>query len=361
MKKILFAIANLKGGGAERVVSVWSSQLAEQGYEVAVFTYYTDDNEYAISNKVKRITISKTKDENLSFSYIKRFKLIRRAVKEFAPDTIISFLPRMQIWMMFATIGLKCDMIQTVRISPWHHRSGKGETFLWKRCFRKADKILLQSNDQKPFFSKKVQKKCFVVPNPLNSLYVENSISAYSSKTVKFIANGRLSGQKNYALMIDAFAKSAQQNHDITLDIFGAENDVTFSELQLRIDNYNLSDRIKLRGWTKDVLKELTMHDAFIMTSNFEGMPNALAEAMAVGLPCISTDCKTGPADLIDDNKNGFLVEVGNKDELSDTISKVASFDAETAKKIGEAARQKILSFCSEENSLKKLIELIEK
>ena len=361
MKKVLFAITGLGGGGAERVVSVWSGQLAERGYDVAVFTYVRGENEYKISDKVKRLTITDSKDEYLSSGYFKRLKRMRKIIKEFAPDTIISFLPRMQIWMMLATVGLKCDMIQTVRISPWHYHPGKVTNFLWERCFRKADKVLLQSNDQKPFFSKRVQKKCYIVPNPLNTVYAENSKNSYSDKTIKFIANGRLSAQKNYFLMIDAFYEASKKNPDITLDIFGAPCDLSLADLQSRIDNYGISDKIKLRGWTADVLSELLTHDAFIMASDFEGMPNALAEAMAVGLPCISTDCKTGPRDLIDDKENGFLVEVGNKDALADAIEKIASFSKEEAKTIGVSARNKVLSLCSEDNSLKKLIELIEK
>ena len=361
MKKVLFAITGLGGGGAERVVSVWSSQLAEQGYETAIFTYVRGKNEYKTSDKVKRLTIADNKDEYLSLKYLKRLRLMRKTIKEFAPDTIISFLPRMQIWMMLATFGLKCDMIQTVRISPWHSTTGKIESFLWKKCFAKADKVLLQSEDQKPFFSKKVQKKCSIVPNPLNSVYAENSKDSYSDKTTKFIAYGRLSAQKNYFLMIDAFYEASKKNPNITLDIFGAPCDLSISELQSHIDNYDLSDKIKLCGWTADVLNELLTHDAFIMASNFEGMPNALAEAMAVGLPCISTDCRTGPRDLIDDGINGFLTEVGNTDALATAIEKVASLSSDEAKHLGQSARNKILSLCCEENSLKKLIEMIEK
>ena len=361
MKKILFAITGLGGGGAERVVSVWSSQLAECGYDIAILTYVKGENEYKTSDKVQRITITESKNEYLSLSYIKRLQCIRKAIKSFNPDTVISFLPRMQIWMMMASVGMKFDMIQTVRISPWHNKTGKLESFLWKRCFRKADKVLLQSNDQKPFFSKKVQKKCYVVPNPLNKIYETNRKTSYPDTTTKFIANGRLSKQKNYFLMIDAFAKASRSNPNITLDIFGAENEISIETLRQYVENYNLSDKIKICGWTADVLTELLTHDAYIMSSNFEGMPNALAEAMAVGLPCISTDCRTGPRDLIDDGENGFLTEVGNIDALATAIEKVASLSSDEAKHLGQSARNKILSLCCEENSLKKLIEMIEK
>jgi glycosyltransferase involved in cell wall biosynthesis len=96
------------------------------------------------------------------------------------------------------------------------------------------------------------------------------------------------------------------------------------------------------------------------MTSDYEGMPNALAEAMAIGLPSISTDCKTGPRDLIDDGKNGFLIPVGDAKALADRIEKVFSMTEQEKRELGENAREKIIKYCSEENSLKQLINLIE-
>ena len=82
---------------------------------------------------------------------------------------------------------------------------------------------------------------------------------------------------------------------------------------------------------------------------------------MAVGLPCISTDCRTGPRDLIDDGENGFLIPCNDAVALAEKINHVFSLPPETQKSIGEKAREKIIDFCGEESSLRKLIELIEK
>ena len=96
------------------------------------------------------------------------------------------------------------------------------------------------------------------------------------------------------------------------------------------------------------------------MTSDYEGMPNALAEALATGLVCISTNCRTGPRDLIDDGKSGYLVQVGNEEEIVGAIGKATTLTQKEAMEIGKSAREKVLELCGEENSLKKLIDLIE-
>ena len=121
-----------------------------------------------------------------------------------------------------------------------------------------------------------------------------------------------------------------------------------------------MSDKICLMGRSDCLYKLYADRDLYLMSSDFEGMPNALAEAMAIGLPCISTDCKTGPRDLIENGENGYLVEVGNADAMAEKIVEFFLLSDDEQKRIGENARKKIMDFCSEENSLSKLINLIE-
>lgn len=361
MKKILFAITGLGGGGAERVVSVWASQLAEKGYDVGILTFARKEGEYAVDSKVTRLTVSDNIKDYLAMSYFKRYRLMRKTVKEFAPDVMVSFLQRMQIWMSWVTVGLRVKRIETVRISPWHSNVGAVTNFLWKSCFKTADLTILQSEDQKPFFSKRVQKKCVIVPNPLNEAYENEGKTEFSPKATRFVAAGRLCKQKNYPLMIKAFAKACREIPDLTLDIFGKGAEDFTAQLQALIDEQGMTDRIRLCGRTDDMHGALTERDAFIMSSDFEGMPNALAEAMATGLVCISTDCKTGPRDLIRDGENGYLVPVGDVDAMAEAIKQVAALDAEAIRQMGAEARRHVTELCGRENSLAKLIFAIEK
>ena len=361
MKKILFAITSLGGGGAERVVSVWASQLAERGYDVAVFTYAKGSGEYVIGSKVKRLTLADNIQDYLAMSYVKRYRLMRKTVKDFAPDIVISFLTNMQVWMAATTVGLKLKRIDTVRISPWHTGNSKAVNAMWKLCFKTSDMTMLQSEDQKTFFGKRVQKKCVVIPNPLNEDYEKSGKSSYSDRATKFVAAGRLCEQKNFHMLIRAFAKAHEKCDGITLNIFGKGDDSYVKKLQALIEELNATEYITLCGRTNDMHGELMKHDAFIMSSDYEGMPNALAEAMATGLVCISTDCRTGPRDLIKDGETGFLIPVGDVDAMAKKIVDISNMNSESVALMGRAAREFVTDFCGRENSLAKLIEAIEK
>ena len=361
MRRVLFSITSLAGGGAERVVSVWASQLAEKGYEVGIFTYARSENEYPVNPKVTRLTVAKTKKEYLSYGYLRRYRLARNAVKSFAPDVVISFLSNMQIWMMLTTVGLKLKRIDTVRISPWHNGSSKIVQAAWKHCFKTGDLTILQSEDQKAFFGKSVQKKCVVVPNPLNADYELEGKEIYNERALRFCAAGRLCTQKNFPLLISAFVRAHQNNPDITLDIYGKGTDEYTDKLHRLISENGADSYICLCGRTNDMRCELLKHDVFVMSSDFEGMPNALAEAMATGLVCISTDCRTGPRDLIEDGKTGFLVPVDDVDNMSNKILEVSQMSSSEVESIGKNARAFATEYCGRENSLARLIEAIEK
>ncbi len=360
MKHILFAIGSLYGGGAERVVSVWSSRLAKKGYKVSVLVYSRMENEYPIDNKVEVYTIAKSQKECNDMSILSRLRLFRKKLKEIKPDVVISFLPIMQIYVRIACIGLHIPRIETVRNNPWEIEKGLNAIYskLWLNCFKTCNAFIVQTGDQKLFFDKKVQDKAVVIPNSINESYLQSHKTEYNDNSHKIIAAGRLTLQKNYKMMIDAVKTASQKYVDITLEIYGVGE--LYDELNDYINEQGLSDKITLMGRSDSLYKLYPERDLYLMSSDYEGMPNALAEAMAVGLPCISTDCKTGPRDLIENGENGYLVEVGNAGVMAEKIVEFFELSGDGQKIIGENARKKIIDFCSEKNSMSKLIQLIE-
>ena len=360
MKHILFAVSSLYGGGAERVVSVWASGLAKKGYKVSVLVYSRMENEYPIDNDVEVYTIANSQKECNDMSILTRLKLFRKKLKEIKPDVVISFLSIIQIYIRLTSIGLHIPRIETVRNNPWEIKKGLNKIYskLWLNCFKGCNKLIVQSEDQKIFFDVKVQDKAVVIPNPINESYLQNCKTEYNANSHKIIAAGRLTPQKNYKMMIDAVKIASQKYGDITLEIYGVGE--LYDELNIYIKAQGLSDKITLMGRSDSLYKLYTERDLYLMSSNYEGMPNALAEAMAIGLPCISTDCKTGPRDLIENGDNGYLVEVGDADAMAEKIMGFFSLADYEQKSIGENARKKIIDFCSEENSLSRLIRLID-
>lgn len=361
MKKVLIAVSLLTGGGAERVVSVWATQLAQKGYDVSLLLYGRSEDEYFVDDRVKIYTIANDLESYKALGYLQRFKRMRKIVKSIQPDVVISFLQRIQIWMGAATFGMKVKRVETVRINPWKsYENGGFEKKLWHNCFKKADTIIVQTGEQAEYFNEKLQKKCVVISNPIAERYCKNPKEEYSKQICKFVAMGRVTEQKNYPVMIEAFAKAKKQCPEIELAIYGTGEPSYAQSLQELIEKYGVSDCVKLMGRIPDTLPALKTADAFLMTSDFEGLPNALIEAMTVGLPCISTNCRTGPRDLIDDGENGFLTRVGDVDDIAAAIVKVAALTEQQAETMGKKAREKTLSTCSEEESLKKLIQIIE-
>lgn len=359
MKHIVFAIGSLHGGGAERVVSVWASALVEKGYRVSVVVYNRRENEYPVDPRVNIAPIAESDQENGAMSLLQRLRCFRSVLKGLKPDAVISFLPEVQVYVALASIGLRIPRVETIRVNPW--KVGILNTKfapIWRWCFQSCDALIVQSEDQKPFFSRAVQKKAVVIPNPVNANYIENGKTEYCASSHRIVAAGRLTAQKNYQMMIDAVKLVAMEYADVSLEIYGAGEQE--AELASYIKTQDLENNVRLMGRSNELYRIYKNADLYLMSSDFEGMPNALAEAMAVGLPCISTDCKTGPRDLIDDGENGYLIPCGDAKAMAERIVRIFSMSVEEQRTIGQNARNKILDFCSEENSLNRLMALLE-
>jgi glycosyltransferase involved in cell wall biosynthesis len=359
-KKILIAIGSLSNGGAERVVSVWASQLADCGYDVSLLLFTRQKDEYPISDKVKLYSVAETAEDFVALSPICKYKKIRSIIKGIGPEYIIPFLTSIQRWIMFTSIGLSCKRIETIRVNPWIFPKYRNlKRILIQVCYNTAHKIIIQASDQKPWFSKRNQKKCVLIPNPISQVYKQCYRDEISQDVVNFVAAGRVDSQKNYPMMIDAFASVVKQYPDVKLKIFGKGTDAYTKSLQDRINALGMQDHILLMGRSSQINEEYKKNDAFLMSSDYEGLPNALMEAMASRLICISTDCKTGPRDLIEENVNGYMVPVGDGKALADAIVKVINMPYEERVAMADAARHKIMTYCSEENSLNQLCSIL--
>ncbi len=364
MKKVMLAISLMHGGGAQRVISIWSKELADLGYDVSILLYGKSDNLYSLDERVRCLYIAETYEDYKKLSLFKRLKIMRTIIKRERPDVMINFLPRVQILTMVATLGLKIPKVETVRVSPWAVKDffNKIYMWLWHRTFKKSKAIIVQTPEQAEYFNKKLQKKCVTIYNPVAQDCIDNPKTEYNEKITNFIASGRVLPQKNYKLMIKAFLNALKVNPNITLSIYGIIGSDSYKlEVEKLIADNGAEDKIKFMGKSMDMFGLFRKSDAFLMTSDYEGMPNALLEAMALGLPCISTDCRTGPKDMIDNGENGYLVSVGNEQAITDAIIGVSNLTKEQAKTMGANARSKILDLCSQEKSIKVLTEVINK
>lgn len=331
---ILFVVPVLTGGGAERVVSVLSSGMAEQGYKISILVNRRCENEYPINDEVCIYSLPPNYQRTGNLFYkikktIKRYKILL----EINPDIIIPFLHGSVEPTFLCNILLRKKFISTIRVNP--RISDVDKLYIRDFIVRCSTACFVQNSAQKDYFTKKVQRKCFIVPNPVSDEFLAvNSHMNSNPKTI--ISAGRLKSQKNHALIIRAMRELHEEYPDISLIIYGEGPEK--ERLKCLVDKLGLNNTVYIAGRCKNMRAAYDNADIFILSSDFEGLPNALMEAMACGLPCISTDCPTGPKDLIKNYSNGILVPINDEVALANSI-KLLLKDENLRYKIAENAR----------------------
>ena len=318
--KILFYISTICNGGAARVMSNIANDLSAKGHNCILATTFQVDEEYALADKVKRVSFYNEKPSGNWLSNNYRIVMqLRELIVKNKPDILVSFLAEPCFRAAIATICTNTKTVLSVRNDPnWEFR-GTIRTFLAKSLFRRADGIVFQTEDAKAWFPKCIQDKGCIILNSVKNDFYEVQLP---EKRMGIVATGRISKQKNHSLLITAFAKIANQIND-NLTIYGAGDTAQLQELA---DSLGVGDRVFLPGQTMDVINTIKNAKLYVMSSDFEGMPNALMEAMAMGLPCISTDCPCGgPKALFSSEMAHFLTPVHDVDTLADRMIEILS------------------------------------
>ncbi len=354
MKKILFYTHSLNKGGAEKVMLTVADRLnSMDGYDVVIMTDTVDELEYDNVNGIRRININ---DECPDGSTIDRMRALRRNVRREKPDIIAAFMIPCAKRIVFATLGLKCVIYSAIRSDPYFDHGNGIKRLILTGCAKRSAKVVCQTKYQAEYFPKKVRKKCVVISNPIYEEFVhkanelkDRSGAISTEKRKKITATGRLFDYKNHKLMIRAFKSIADKYPDTEVIIYG--EGPYREELEEEIQNLELTERVKLPGDSKQVAEDIYDSVMYVLPSDTEGLPNALMEAMALGLPVIATDCPCGgPRSLIENGVNGILTPVGDIQAMTDAMDRLLS-DEELRKNIGRNAA-KIL----ETNAIDKIV-----
>jgi len=342
MKRIALFISSLQKGGSERVMVNLAEYFHSHKYDVILVTQYKKEIEYSLSPEIRRVYSepdeTQLQGDRIS-NFCTRFHALREIWKAYKPDVIVSFLGKNNLMAVATAAFIPSKVVVSVRGEPTMEYEGKLMQFLAKFVFRFADGVILQTKRAQEFFPKAVRRKSVILPNPLAPQFIGRGQGGTQSKEKEnlIVAAGRLDENKNHAMLIHAFAKIAEEYPAMKLVIYGD------GELKLKLEDLvrekGLGDRITLPGSVEDVADKICRARIFVLTSNTEGMPNSVIEAMALGLPVVSTDCPCGgPAELIEDGVNGLLVPVGDAFALADAFRRILE-DSELEKKLGENAQ----------------------
>lgn len=342
-KTVLFYINTICRGGAERAIIQLAYHFALAGYRSVLVTSFANDNEYPIPKNIKRISIEQEEIKQSRFmKNFSRIKELRRICKNENASVIISFLVEPNIRAIIATRGLPVKCIISVRNVPNQEYKGELRHFCARFLLPLADGCVFQTEAAKKWFPKRLQKKAKVIFNVVDKTFFNTEY--IGGKNI--VALGRLSEQKNHRILIRSFSKIAYKYPDWKLCIYGTG--LMKKVLIGEIDRLNMSDHILLMGQTTNAQRVLSEAGIFVLSSDFEGMPNALMEALAVGVPCISTDCPCGgPRMLIQDGLNGILVPVGNEEELTHALERLLK-DKEFSIFLSKEAKKRAMDFISD-------------
>ncbi len=361
--RIVFIISQLTGGGAEREVAAFANELVQMGEEVHIACIHNVEDDYAVDVRVQRHWLQAFRmSGHRKLRNICTQLSMARQLRKIHGDVILSFyVPHNYYFRLFlATVFSKTSLVYTVRGNPEREIPNPMDRRRKALACRFSDGVWIQTAAQRQFFPKSMQKKLFEVHNILNAKFLE--IPRKKAEQVEhFISVGRLHPQKNQKLLVMAFAQMIRRtgNRSATLTIYGQSRRnyrQTEEDLKELVSQLQLEDRVFFPGRTREIEKIYEEADAFVFGSDHEGFPNALMEAMAAGLPCISTDCPTGPSELIINGEDGLLVPVGDVETMARAMEYLI-IHPQKAGQLGEAARQRMQKWGTAWEQAKCLLE----
>lgn len=339
MRVSLFIGTMASGGGGEKVLSMIANHMKDKGWDVDIVLMLSGEvnrEHFNLNNKITILNLSSSQSYvKNSLSWIYR---IRKYVNNYKPDVIVSFFGRISAVVLTATIGKRIPIIVSERSNP--RRDGRGYLMLHYCDFiyHRAKNLVFQTKSQQSCFSNSHTTKSIIIPNPIKIIDVPN----VPIEKDLVVTVGRLHPYKNQQMLIDAIEIVRKQVPNVMCILYG---DGQLQEaLNLSINKKGLQKNVILAGKKMNVLDYVARAKVFVMTSDLEGLSNALIEAMMLEKICITTDYE-GADELINNGVNGIIVQRKNVQELADQLIKILLDTGDEYLVMGKNARKKIVSF----------------
>jgi glycosyltransferase involved in cell wall biosynthesis len=323
-------------GGAERVASNLINSWSELGYEVTLLITFSGRGscDYKISEKVNILYLADevcTSGRGILIN-IRRFLFIRNLIRKYNNGVVISFLTNVNVAALLAGSFLKARIIVSERIYPPMLHLGWLLEALRRLTYPLADRVVMLTSEGLTWLEKEIPlAKGVIIPNPISfplvpSIPILRPSDWLSHDRRMLLSVGRLSEQKGFECLISSFSKLSNRYQNWDLVILG--EGPLLKNLKILVERLRLPGRVHFPGRAGNVNAWYERADLYVMSSLFEGFPNALGEAMAHGCAAVSFDCDTGPRDMICHEVNGLLVNViGDAQELGISLERLMGDD----------------------------------
>ncbi len=333
-RRVLVFVAGLGSGGAERVAVRVCGWLRAAGYTVCLLTLSNESTDfYACPAGVARKALDMQKASNnpfaAMFANIRRLMAVRHAVRTFDADTVLALGDRSNVLMLLALIGIRCRKLISERADPIADPLSRGWNLLRKLAYPMASLHVSQSVYVSDWLQQRFPKMpCVVIGNAgdaVNDAGTTVNPTPHNHRHLRLIAVGRLSRQKGIDILLDACSRAMRESStSIELVIVGDGEDR--DALVARAAELGLGCSVTFLGRRQDVHAQLQSSHVFVLPSRSEGFPNALIEAMSVGLPVIAAHCRGGVEDILGEGgeQAGLLFAPGDIVGLSRAIVRVA-------------------------------------
>lgn len=310
--KILMVITGMQSGGAERVMATLCNELVKNN-KIRLICLRNDKSDYELDARVEFVS-GYVKNKNM----VKAILVVKKQIREWTPDVLLAFMNKSNVISLIANklAGNQTKIVVAERANPYHTSSYM--KLMRRMLYPSAQGAVFQTSLAQAYYKDILKCKNVVLRNPLSPDF--NVIPYDGERKKKIVTMGRLSGEKNQKMLIEAFCLVANKHPEYSVEIYG--DGPMKEELEQCIYQKNMENCVFLMGRKDNVIEYVKDASIFVLTSNSEGMPNALLEAMALGLPSIATDCPIGgSAVIIKDGVNGFLVPMNDAKTLSEKIS----------------------------------------
>ena len=350
--RVTLIISSLGAGGAERMMSSMANYWAEHAREVTLITLASrTDDFYSLHHGVHRIALGLTGTSShvasAAWNNIRRLRRLRQEIKASQPDVVLSFVDQANVLTLVGSLGLRIPVVVSERIDPRYHDIGSIWAWLRRLLYPQADALVVQTNGLRGWAERIVKSHAVhVIPNAVPGSVVRHHNGLDLKPTGRtIVAMGRFALQKGFDILLKAFARCARKHSDWSLVILGDGEER--GRLEALVVELGIKDRVNMPGSVKDPFGILCGAGLFILSYRYEGFPNALMEAMALGRAVISTDCPSGPREIIRDGIDGVLVRPGEVDSLVAAMDRLMA-DQVARQRLGKRAIEVVERFSTE-------------